>query len=315
MVTGASGFVGSHVCSALLAAGFQVRAVSRRPEEGGAADGLEWVEWPASGDWGPALDGVSGVIHLAARVHQLRESGPAVYQSYRQVNVDRTSGLAIAARDAGVSCFVFLSSIKVNGERSGPDGAGGWLALSGEDAPQPEDDYGKTKWYAEQLLAETLADGRTRLVILRPPLVFGPGVRANFYSLLRLVIRGTPLPLASVRNARSLIYVENLADAVLASLVGEATQGTFTLADTTLSTPALIACIANAAQRPARLLPCPPALLRTAGRMLGREAQVSRLLGSLVVDTSRFSGATGWAPPVAQEQAFARTCEWALKTS
>ncbi|MBT8445822.1 MAG: NAD-dependent epimerase/dehydratase family protein, partial [Gammaproteobacteria bacterium] len=276
---------------------------------------IEWVQWPASGDWSRELGGVSGVVHLAARVHQIRESGPGVYKSYRQVNVDRTSGLAIAARDAGVACFVFLSSIKVNGEHSPPDGAGGWAALSGADEPRPEDDYGKTKWYAEQLLGETFSHDHTRLAVLRPPLVFGPGVRANFLSLMRLVIKGVPLPLASVHNARSLIYVENLADAVVSTLANDAVRGTYTLADVTLSTPELIACIADGAQRPARLLPCPPALLRTAARVLGREEQVRRLIGSLRVDASQFMAASGWSPQVPREQAFERTCEWAINAS
>ncbi|GFO59331.1 UDP-glucose 4-epimerase [Geomonas silvestris] len=310
LVTGAAGFVGTALCSRLVREGYQVRAVLR---EGGRTllpAGVEGVALPALGgatDWGEALEGVDLVVHLAARVHQLRETAPDPLAAYRAVNVQGAVRLAREAARAGVRRLVFASSVKVHGEGGGDP----YRELT---PPAPLDPYGISKWEAEQALWRVAEETGLEVVVLRPPLVYGPGGRANFFKLFRVIERGLPLPLGSLKNRRSLIYLENLVDALLTALRHPAAAGeTFLVSDgEDLSTTQLVRRAAQALKVPARLVPFPAALLRLAGVLSGRNATVQRLTGSLAVDSSRIRERLGWRPPYSVGQGLEETARWYL---
>jgi nucleoside-diphosphate-sugar epimerase len=222
----------------------------------------------------------------------------------RRVNCDAAVRLAEAAAGL-VQRFIFLSSAKVHGEDSG----GGTYAE--EDAPDPEDSYGRSKLEAEQALTETGARNGMELVIIRPPLVYGPGVKANFLRLLGWIDSGLPLPFASVRNRRSLIYLGNLVDAIARCAEHPAARGPFLVSDEeTVSTPELVSRIARALERPARLFPAPPALLRVAGMIAGRRDEIRRLTGNLAIDSSRARRLLDWRPPYTLDAGLAETARW-----
>jgi len=311
LVTGASGFVGRFVCRQLLDAGMAVRAASRNRDSYVVA-GCETVETgnlDGSTDWAAALKGVDSVVHLAAMTHRL--STDVGIDEYRRLNVDATRRLAAAAASAGISRFVFMSSVKVNGEASPRDGDGMPMPVRAEDPPQPTTDYGRTKLEAERCLEEVATDGQMAVAVLRPPLVYGPGNKANMLSLFRAVNRGIPLPFASFDNRRSLIYVENLAAAVGAALLSTR-QGwqVYTLDDIQISVPDLIRSIAAALGTAPRLVPVPVALMRYLARMTGRSATFDKLAGSLVVDGKRIREELGWEPAVDFDEALTRTAQW-----
>jgi UDP-N-acetyl-alpha-D-quinovosamine dehydrogenase len=305
-VTGADGFVGSALCPGLDQAGARVRRVVRAPKS-------DIVSGPAVAvgdigpvtDWGSALTDVSCVVHLAARTHVLRETASDALNEYRRINVGGTKRLAEQAAAAGVRRLVFLSSIKVNGEATAGD------AYDEEDAPRPEDAYGVSKWEAERCL-HAGASVPPEVVILRPPLVYGPGVKGNFLRLLGLVERGAPLPLGSIRNRRSLLYVGNLVDAIIAAITRPAAAGrTYLVSDgQDLSTPELVRAIARLLGTRARLLPFPVSLLRLGGSMLGRADEIARLTGSLRIDSSRIRREFDWAPRWTVEAGLAETVRW-----
>jgi UDP-glucose 4-epimerase len=224
--------------------------------------------------------------------------------AFRAVNVDGTLNLARQAAQAGVRRFVFLSSIKVNGEGCEEPYREG-------DAACPQDPYAISKWEAEQGLRQIELETGMDVVILRPPLVYGPGVKANFQRLLAAVDKGWPLPLGAVGNRRSLLYLGNLVDAIQLCLVHPAAAGqTYLVSDgEDVSSPELVRRLARAMGCPARLLPVPPAWLRLAGGLLGRRAVVERLLGSLVVDSSRIRRELGWSPPFRLDAGLAETVQ------
>jgi nucleoside-diphosphate-sugar epimerase len=259
----------------------------------------------AETDWASAVDGIGTVVHLAAHVHVGRHSGPEGDALFYRVNVDGTRTLASAAAAAGVRRFVFLSSIKVNGDSS-------VQAFTEADIPGPADAYGMSKWHAEQELRGIAEGTQMQWVVLRPPLVFGPGVKANFLRLLRAVDRRLPLPIASVRNRRSLLYVGNLVDAITTCMTHrEAANRLFLVSDgEDVSTPDLVRRLARALGVQPWLVAVPPAALRVAGRMIGRSAAVERLLGTLQVNTSRLRTLLDWAPPFTLDQGLAETARW-----
>jgi UDP-glucose 4-epimerase len=305
LVTGATGFIGSALCEQLAGAGYAVRAALRneRAVPGSIAEKVITGDI-ASADLGVALEGVDAVIHAAARVHVLRDS-PASSDLYARTNIHGTSRLAQAAARAGVRRFIFLSSIKVNGEETS-------RAYRADDQPSPEDGYGRSKLLAEKALQEVAAKTGMEAVIVRPPLVYGPGVKANFLRLLRWVDHGWPLPLASVRNRRSLVSVWNLCDLLIRTLTHpRAGGGVWMVSDgVDLSTAELIRQLGLAMGRRVRLLPVPVVALRAAAGMLGKAAEVERLCGSLFVDIGDTRRVLGWAPPLSAAEGVARTVRW-----
>ncbi len=307
LITGARGFVGKALCAELLRQGYEVRAANRSAQSpaktGTAADSAstgmtheEVVVGPIDGktDWSEALAGVGVAIHLAARVHVMRDDATDPLDEFRKVNVAGTERLARSAAASGVKRLVYVSSIKVNGESTS-----GGEAFTEADAPSPRDPYGISKWEAEQVLSRVAQETGLEVVIVRPPLVYGAGVKGNFAQMLGVLDKGVPLPLASVHNLRSLVYVGNLVDALIvcAAHAGAAGQ-TYLVSDgEDVSTTDLLRQLGAALGHPARLFPCPHALLRLAGRLTGKAEQVGRLLGSLRVDSGKIRRELDWSPP------------------
>ena len=304
LVTGANGFVGRALCEALAASGRRVKRALRvaRP---GVPDAVAVGDIGGETDWHSALEGASSIVHLGARTHVLRETAADSLAEYRRVNLDGTRRLAQQAGRAGVRRLVFVSSIKVNGEVTE-------RPFTEDDAPRPEDAYGISKWEAEQALARVAGETGLQVAVLRPPLVYGPEVKGNFLRLMGLVARGTPLPLASITNRRSLIYVGNLVDAVIKAIDVPAAAGRAYLVSDgeDVSTPDLVRAIARALGVAPRLLPCPPAMLRLGAALTGKRAELARLTGSLQADGSRARRELGWQPRLSLAQGLAATARW-----
>jgi UDP-glucose 4-epimerase len=301
LVTGASGFVASTLIPALLSdPQFVVRGAYRhRPARLPSA--IECVDGELEGgsDWGDAVRGVDTIVHLAARVHVMRDQAADPLGEFRRVNVQGTLNLARQAAAAGVRRFVFLSSIKVNGEAG---------AFSEGDRPAPADAYGVSKYEAEMALGELGATAGMDVVIVRPPLVYGPGVRANFAALMAAIARGVPLPLGAVHNRRSLIAADNLAHFLVRCVTHPAAANeTFLVSDgEDLSTTALVRRLAAAMGRRVYLLPVPPSVIRAAAAVAGRRDAAARLLDSLSVDITKARQRLSWAPPLSVDAALAR---------
>jgi nucleoside-diphosphate-sugar epimerase len=323
LVTGANGFVGKAVCRRLLEAGYVPRAGLRSrtswPELQAATPGL--TEFAVMGDLGAdanlagpdlkaALENVAVVVHLSARVHMMHDDAVDPIKEYRRVNVDATEALARAAAEQGVRRMVFVSTSKVNGESTSV------RPFTEGDTPDPQDYYAVSKCEAEKALRSVAAETGLEIAIVRPPLVYGPGVRANFLRLMKLVERGIPLPLPAARNRRSLIGVGNLAD-FLARCAShpEAANATFMVSDgEDVSTRDLIARLARAFGRSARFLPVPEFAVRLAARLVGKEAAVNRLLGSLAIDSDTARRRLGWKPPASLDSGLADTARWYLES-
>ena len=295
LVTGADGFVGQALVSRLTQDGHEIRVNERR--SGGLSLRFDT-------DWSAVLDGVDAVVHLAARVHVTREKSADSLTAFREVNVAGTARLAAQAEAAGTRRFVFVSSVKAAAETS----PGRKLVES--DPAEPRTPYGVSKREGE--LALVAAARRMQTVVLRPPLVYGPGVGANFRALLRLIDSGLPLPLASLCNARSLIARDNLADAIATALdAPDAAGRTFYIADgAALSTADLIRALAVALGRPARLFGFPVGPLTAAAGFLGKAQAAESLLGSLEIDDCAFRTVTGWRPPLNRDEAFRLVADW-----
>lgn len=311
LVTGANGFVGSALCRALSRKGHRVRGAVRNAEPV-SRSGMATSDIIAIGDIGPgtewqaAMSDVDCVVHLVARTHVLRDTGVDTLADYRRVNVEGTRRLAQSAARSGIKRFVFVSSIKVNGESTGDH------PFTEKDTPRPEDAYGISKWEAEQAIWRIAAESGMQVVVLRPPLVYGPGVKGNLLQLLRLIARGWPLPLASIRNRRSLVFVGNLVDAIMAAASSPAAPGNTYLVNDgeDVSTPDLVRALARALNVPARLVPCPAVLLKFAARVIGRSDAAARLTGSLQVDSSNIRRQLGWQPHVTLAAGLAETARW-----
>lgn len=308
LITGACGFVGGALCRELRGRGHLLSGTTRDPARKQGSDGTPLYVIPdmdGATDWSRTVSGADVVIHLAGRTHITGGAGAKALDLYRQTNVEGSRALAEAAARAGVRQFVFLSSIKAAGERSGGEG------LAERTEPAPEDAYGLSKLEAEKAI-QAAAGGRMSLTILRPPLIYGPGVRANFLRLLDACEARRPLPLAGIQNQRSLVFVGNLAHAVAECIDRpEAAEGIFHIADSEpISTTGLIRAIGRALGRRQRLFPVPKAVLRIGGSITARRPAVDRLLGSLVVDGSRFRSALRWTPPHDFESGLAETADW-----
>ncbi|MFH1983066.1 MAG: NAD-dependent epimerase/dehydratase family protein [Pseudomonadota bacterium] len=305
LVTGASGFVGRPLCVGLTEAGCTVRAVSRAPSA------LAWAGdvHPVAGidghtDWDTALVGVSAVVHLAARVHRLSDDAPDAAAAYERVNTAGTLRLAAAAAAAGCRRFVFLSTVKVLGEAG---------RFRGEGAGQPPaDPYGLSKYDAEQGLRRIAETSGMKVVCLRPPLVYGPGVKANFLRLMNWVHCGLPLPLGAVKNRRSLVYVGNLVDAIVRCLTADSVPGfAYSVTDgDDVSTAELIRRIGRAMGKPARLIRCPVRILNWGGALTGKGAEVHRLVQDLAVTYDAFCTDFDWTPPFTMDKGIQETVDW-----
>ena len=319
LVTGASGFIGRALCAALIAQEVKVRCVSRRadmfvssiPQTVISHQAGEWVSVGDIGpdtDWTAALDNVDAVVHLAARAHLMKECVRDSLAEYRRVNVLGTERLFQMAQSAGVRRFVYVSSIGVNG-RVTTD-----YPFTEESSIKPEDPYAVSKWEAECVLPNRANESGMEIVIIRPPLVYGPGVPGNFLRLLHWVDKGMPLPLGSIRNRRSLIALDNLVDILMLCLkhphaVGEI----FSVSDgESLSTPELIRRLARELGRSVRLVPFPENFLRCAARLLGCQKDMERLFSSLEIDSTKMRLLLDWVPSISVDEGLRRTAHWYL---
>ncbi len=309
LVTGADGFIGSSLCPALEKQGMQVRRAVRRITD--AHPPL--YEWVATGgidadtDWRGLLDGVEVVIHLANRAHVMSETAADPLTEFRRVNTLGTLRLAEQARAQGVRRFVFISSIGVHGEITPPG------AFFTEDSPcLPANDYTRSKWEVELGLQEIAARAGWNVVIVRPPLVYGPGVPGNFLRLLHLVARRLPLPLGAVNNHRSFVGISNLVDFLsICAVHPKATNQTFLISDNEdVSTPQLIRSLGRHLDIPTQLFPFPVFAIVWAGKLLGKRRGVNSLIGSLRVSTNKAQKLLDWAPRISVEQGFAETARW-----
>ncbi len=308
LVTGANGFVGSALVAALRQrSADDVVAATRR----GAAGEVAVGDLGPDTDWSAALAGVDVVIHSAARVHVMNDTAASARDEYMRSNVDGTLALARQAIGAGVKRFVYVSSIKANGEGT-PLGR----PYAASDAPNPQDPYGESKVVAEQGLRALSEETGLEVVIVRPPLVYGPGVRANFAALMRLVARGIPLPLGSIENRRSMVALDNLVDLIITCAVHPAAPGhVFLVSDgEDISTSDLLRRLGRALGRPARLLPIPPGLLALGAAILGRHAVATRVLGSLQVDIGSTRQTLGWSPPISVDEGLRRAVQPLLRS-
>ncbi|NOU39998.1 MAG: SDR family oxidoreductase [Methylotenera sp.] len=305
LITGATGFVGKVLCAELFSQGHEIRAAVRTK-----VAPIENVEMTMVGeidrgtDWSSALRDIDVVIHLAARVHVMHDTVVDPLAEFRKVNVDGTLNLAHQAARAGVKRFIFISSIKVNGEHTEAD-----KPFKESDVANPQDAYGVSKFEAEQGLLKILPETGMEVVVIRPPLIYGTGVKANFSSMMRAVKRGIPLPLGAIRNKRSFVYVGNLVSLITTCIDHPAAVNqVFLVSDGhDLSTTELLSACAVALDVKPRLLPVPQKLIEVGAAMLGKQAVAQRLCGNLQVDMTKARTLLGWVPPFSVEQGLKAT--------
>jgi nucleoside-diphosphate-sugar epimerase len=311
LVTGANGFVGTALINKLIAEEWTVTGAVRSESDLRDVGGVSIFEIgniDENTDWKTALRGIEAVVHTAARVHVMKDTPADPLKAYRSVNVHGTIQLARQAAASGVRRFVFISTIKVNGEEN-------TAAYKETDKPAPIDPYGISKLQAEKELLKLTCQTGLEVVVLRPPLIYGPGVRANFLKLLQAVDSGLPIPLASINNRRSMIYIENFVDAIVLCLRHPKAAGqTFLVSDgENHSTPDLIRRIAAALGRSPRLIHFSPKILQYLARVIGKGQVVDRLIGSLTVDDTKIRHYLGWRPPFTIECGLEKTVAWYKK--
>lgn len=305
LVTGASGFVGRRLTDVLREHGFHVRRALQREPDQPLADDIVVGDISGATDFSCALAGnVDIVVHLAARVHIIGDRAAERVADYHRVNVEGTARLARQAAASGVTRFIFLSSIKVNGETTPPD-----APFSSGSLPSPQDPYGVSKWKAEMELTNIASETGMEIVIIRPPLVYGPGVKANFELMMSLLSRRVPLPLAGVtKNRRSLVALDNLVDLIRVCLTHpKAANQTFLVSDgEELSTAGLLARLGEAIGSPARLFFVPNMILALGATLLNKHDTYIRLCGSLAIDINRTRETLNWAPPLSVAEGLRR---------
>lgn len=301
LITGATGFVGRSVAEAIKSRGHEVVRAARQAQP----DAIVIGNIDAQTDWGEALQRCDALIHLAARVHQMRDVSCDPLAEFRRVNTAGTLQLARQAHLSGVRRFIFISSVKVNGEENGHP-------YRETDPPRPADAYALSKWEAEQVLMNFASDSELEVVIIRPPLIYGPGVKANFESMMRWLERGIPLPLAAVtNNRRSLVALDNLVDLIVTCLSHPAAANqTFLVSDgEDLSTADLLRRMGHALSTPARLFYVPTNLLKLGATLVNKDGVYQRLCGSLQVDIGKAQQLLDWKPPVSVDEGLRRTAE------
>lgn len=305
LVTGAHGLIGRALCDTLTVAGFEVLPAVRN-----SFDKSSIAVGDISGvtDWTGVLSSrVDAVVHLAAKVHDMNAEDSVSRARYYEVNTEGTLNLARQCAEQGVRRFVFLSTVKVMGE-----GKSGVYSL--DDDPAPQGAYAESKWLAEQGLADIASQTGMEIVVIRPPLVYGPQVRANFISLMKVIDKGLPLPFGAIQNTRSLIYIGNLIDAITACVQHPSAVGkTFFVSDgEDVSTPELARKIASALGKKARLLSVPVSLMQVAGLVMGKKSAVDRVAGSFAIDRSLIRNELGWEPPYSMQYGLDMTARWFL---
>ena len=308
LVTGATGFVGQVVCQHLTGSGFSVQKAIRNKSIEAQGHSHIVGELNANTDWSQALIGIDAIVHLAARVHVMSDSSTDPLSEFRKVNVDGTVKLAQQAVQAKVRRFIFISSIKVNGEKTEGN------SFSENDIPAPQDPYGVSKFEAEQALQKIARETGLEVVILRPPLIYGPKVKANFLQLINVIHKGWPLPLGSVKNQRSLLYVYTLADAIKLCITHPNAAGkTYLISDEkSLSTADLVVKLGQFLQRSPRLLKVPVSFMKLGGNLLGKSDMIDRLTSSLVVDSNKIRQELNWTSPYSIDLGMQKTAEWFL---
>jgi len=309
LLTGATGFIGSSLRSLLVSEGKKVRAACRRNDVmPKSVEVFNCGDIGPETDWTNALHRVTHVVHLASRVHRTEESSENPESEILRINVLGTERLARSAAEAGVHRFLYLSTAKVHGEGDGEP-------FRETAFPQPDNPYARSKWEAEKVLQRISIETGMEIVILRPPLVYGPGAKANFLKLMEAIFRGLPLPLGSVRNKRSFIFLDNLIDVIDVSLVHpEASGQTFLVSDgEDLSTPGLIRRTAKAMSKPCRVFPFPITALKLLGRLGGKGGEIVRLTESFRVDSGKVRETLSWSPPFSVEEGLQETVNWFLR--
>lgn len=307
LVTGVTGFIGMTLARRITRKGYSVMGAVRRRVEGSIPfEPVVVGQIGRATEWADALAGVAVVVHAAARVHVVADTEQNPLDAYREVNVEGTRRLAEQAAAVGVNRFVFLSSVKVNGEETTPGSP-----FRSDDAPAPEGAYGQSKWEAEQALMEVAERTAMEVVIIRPPLVYGAGVKGNFATMMSWIAKGVPLPLGALDNRRSLVALDNLVDLISVCIDHPAAANQVFLAGdgADLSTTNLLRRVAKAMDRSALLMPVPPSLLKIGAVMLGKGDMARRLLGSLQVDISKTRDVLDWEPPISVDEGLRRAVE------
>lgn len=308
LVSGANGFIGHNLCVVLARSDRRVIAATRYklPDIAPKITNFQISVLSDNTNWQPCLQGCDAVVHLAARVHVMRDEAVDPLAAFRLINVEGTLNLAHQAADAGVRRFIYLSSIKVNGEKTLPG-----EPFTDEDIPAPQDPYAISKYEAEKGLRKLARQTGMEVVIIRPPLVYGPGVKANFLNMMRWLYKGVPLPFASIDNHRSLVGLDNLLDLIVICLDhAAAANQTFLVSDgEDLSTTELLQRMAQALGKPANLMPIPSFLLQAGAVLLGKRDMAQRLCCSLQVDIAKARTLLGWNPPISLDEGLRRTAE------
>ena len=313
LITGSNGFIGQHLCTELLRHSWAVRGTVRWAETRRSLPSeveTAIVDVNRDDGWPAAVSGVDTVVHLVGRTHVVRDTTSDALAAYRAINVEGTQRVLKACVEAGVSRFIYLSSIKAVGE-------GGEVPYTEMSPCNPEDAYGITKREAEIAVLEMAAKADLQVTIVRPPLVYGPGVKGNFLQLLRFVDRGIPLPLGCTHNARSMVFVGNLTSAIAALLDQRTTkENIFHVVDDgePLSTKDLVTRLGRLLGRKVHHIPVPVPLLRFGGGLLGYTGEVKRLIGSLAVSGEKIKEALNWTPPCSLEEELAETVNWYRST-
>ena len=307
LITGATGFVGNRLLAMLKDKGHECRAAIRRPSSAVdvPVESIVVGNIDAHTDWTQAVNDVDVIVHLAARVHIMNDQAENPLVEFRKINLDGTRSLAEAAASAGVKRFVYISTIKVNGEATTNQ------PFTSQDDPSPSDPYAIAKWEAEKALQEISRETGLEVVVVRPTLVYGPGVKANFLNLIKLVRKRIPLPLAGIKNKRSMVALDNLADLIISCCEHPAAPGHVFLAadDTPLSTAELIAKIARAFELRSPAFYFPPAIMAWLSRLLGKQAVWNRLAGSLAVDNSEARKVMDWTPITTMDEELKRIAD------
>jgi len=305
LVTGGSGFIGKAVCENLKKKNYKINITSRRDIIKNSNDVKVYNinEIDGNTDWFQALTAVSCIIHCAAKTHMMNNDKQNSLSSFRKINVKGTLNLAKQASACGVKRFIFLSSIKVNGERTEKSSI-----FRHNDIPKPEDSYGKSKWEAEKGLWEISKQTGLEVVIIRAPLVYGPGVKGNLERLIKIIKSRIPLPFSLIKNQRSLVGIDNLVDLIVRCIDDHKASGnTFLVSDEEdISTPDLVRQIASSMGLSVRLFPIPLSLLKFFGFLLGKKTEIDRLVGSLRIDNSYTKEILNWTPPLSVEEGIRR---------